>query len=192
MLFYNILQRVKFLRGFYRGSWELEVTTPPSSVKPEKWPIGQRIICPRCGREGKAGVSTFRAKGREYTYLVVNHSDARKCIIARAGEEVLQHIKQPRKRTARQGEVGEQRVRAIIMRPTPQLKALFEELVSMAMEIRGYAEAEKKITENEACESSNEAYFILVLPQSFLKTLDEKLKEKHARKAEEKAVEVIK
>jgi hypothetical protein len=170
----------------------LEVTISQLSVKPEKWPIGQRIICPRCGREGKAGVSTFRAKGREYTYLVVNHSDARKCIIARAGEEVLQHIKQPRKRTTRQGEVGGQRVRAIIMRPTPQLKALFEELVSMAMEICGYAEAEKKITENEACEPSNEPYFILVLPQSLLKTLDEKLKEKHARKAEEKAVEVIK
>jgi len=49
----------------------------------ESWPVGQRVICPKCGREGKAGINTFRAKGREYTYYVVNHADARKCVIAR-------------------------------------------------------------------------------------------------------------
>jgi len=49
----------------------------------ESWPVGQRVVCPKCGREGKAGVSTFRAKGREYTYYVVNHPDARKCVIKR-------------------------------------------------------------------------------------------------------------
>jgi polyhydroxyalkanoate synthesis regulator phasin len=48
------------------------------------WPVGQRVICPKCGREGKAGISTFKAKGRKYVYYVVNHADARKCIIARA------------------------------------------------------------------------------------------------------------
>ena len=49
----------------------------------ERWPVGQRVVCPKCGREGKAGINTFRAKGREYTYLVVNHADARKCVIGR-------------------------------------------------------------------------------------------------------------
>jgi len=63
------------------------------AVKPEEWPAGQRVKCPRCGREGKAGVSVFRAKGREYVYLVVNHSDGRKCVIARADKAVLQAVK---------------------------------------------------------------------------------------------------
>ena len=63
------------------------------AVKPEEWPVGQRVICPRCGREGKAGVSVFRAKGREYVYLVVNHSDGRKCVIARADRAALQSVK---------------------------------------------------------------------------------------------------
>jgi FtsZ-binding cell division protein ZapB len=63
------------------------------SVKPEEWPVGQRIKCLRCGREGKAGISAFRAKGREYVYLVVNHADGRKCVIARADKAVLQAVK---------------------------------------------------------------------------------------------------
>jgi predicted RNase H-like nuclease (RuvC/YqgF family) len=50
-------------------------------------------VCPKCGREGKAGVSVFRAKGKEYTYLVVNHSDGKKCVIARADSAVLQTAK---------------------------------------------------------------------------------------------------
>jgi hypothetical protein len=63
------------------------------SVKPEEWPVGQRIKCPRCASEGKAGISTFRAKGREYVYLVVNHADGRKCVVARADKPVLQAVK---------------------------------------------------------------------------------------------------
>ncbi|MCC6004510.1 MAG: hypothetical protein LM590_09235 [Thermofilum sp.] len=63
------------------------------AVKPEEWPVGQRVICPRCGREGKAGVSVFKAKGREYAYLVVNHSDGKKCVIARADGAVLPPVK---------------------------------------------------------------------------------------------------
>ncbi|MCC6064673.1 MAG: DNA replication initiation control protein YabA, partial [Thermofilum sp.] len=63
------------------------------SVKPEGWPAGQRVKCPKCGREGKAGVSVFKAKGKEYVYLVVNHSDGRKCVIARADKAVLQAVK---------------------------------------------------------------------------------------------------
>jgi len=63
------------------------------AVKPEEWPAGQRVKCPRCGREGKAGVSVFRAKGREYAYLVVNHSDGKKCVVARADKAVLQAVK---------------------------------------------------------------------------------------------------
>ena len=49
----------------------------------ESWPVGQRVVCPKCGKGGKAGISVFRAKGREYTYYVVNHPDARKCVVAR-------------------------------------------------------------------------------------------------------------
>ena len=64
------------------------------AVKPEEWPIGQRVKCPKCGREGKAGVSVFKAKGREYVYLVVNHSDGRKCVVVRADKAVLQSVKQ--------------------------------------------------------------------------------------------------
>jgi len=64
------------------------------AVKPEEWPAGQRVKCPKCGREGKAGVSLFKVKGREYVYLVVNHSDGRKCVVARAGKAVLQSVKQ--------------------------------------------------------------------------------------------------
>ena len=54
-----------------------------ANVKPvEEWPVGQRIECPKCGEPGVARVYTIRAKGREYTYWVVNHKD-RKCIIKR-------------------------------------------------------------------------------------------------------------
>jgi uncharacterized OB-fold protein len=53
-------------------------------VKPVgEWRVGERVVCPKCGREGKVGVTTFKAKGREYTYWVVNHPDARKCIIGK-------------------------------------------------------------------------------------------------------------
>jgi hypothetical protein len=89
-----VLQPVKLLylvlQGFYRGAGMVAAL---QAVKPEEWPIGQRIACPKCGREGKAGVSTFRAKGREYTYLVVNHADGRKCIVGRADKVVLQTVK---------------------------------------------------------------------------------------------------
>jgi hypothetical protein len=55
-----------------------------ANVKPVgEWRVGERVVCPKCGREGKVGVTTFRAKGREYTYWVVNHPDARKCIIGK-------------------------------------------------------------------------------------------------------------
>jgi len=55
-----------------------------ATVKPVgEWRVGERVVCPKCGREGKVGVTTFRAKGREYTYWVVNHPDARKCIIGK-------------------------------------------------------------------------------------------------------------
>jgi hypothetical protein len=42
----------------------------------------------------RPGVSVFKAKGKEYVYLVVNHSDGRKCVIARADKAVLQSVKQ--------------------------------------------------------------------------------------------------
>jgi formate dehydrogenase maturation protein FdhE len=63
---------------------DLEADLSEEPLCEEDWPVGQRIKCPRCGREGKAGISFFKAKGREYVYLVVNHSDGRKCVIARA------------------------------------------------------------------------------------------------------------
>jgi hypothetical protein len=54
-----------------------------ATVKPvEGWPVGQRIKCPKCGREGVARVYTIRAKGHEYVYLMVNHADG-KCVIKR-------------------------------------------------------------------------------------------------------------
>ena len=67
------------------------------AVKPEEWPVGSHIKCPRCGARGKAGVSVFRAKGREYVYLVVNHPSGRKCIVGRppaaAERAILQTVK---------------------------------------------------------------------------------------------------
>jgi hypothetical protein len=54
-----------------------------ATVKPvEGWPVGQRVKCPKCGREGVARVYTVRAKGHEYTYWMVNHAD-KKCVIKR-------------------------------------------------------------------------------------------------------------
>ena len=54
-----------------------------ATVKPvEGWPVGQRVKCPKCGREGVARVYTVRAKGHEYTYWMVNHADG-KCVIKR-------------------------------------------------------------------------------------------------------------
>jgi hypothetical protein len=51
------------------------------------WSVGRHVICPRCGRNGKAGISVFKAKDHEYVYRVVNHADGRKCIIARADDK---------------------------------------------------------------------------------------------------------
>jgi len=70
------------------------------AVKPEEWPVGQRVLCPKCGKEGKAGISVFRAKGREYVYCVVNHANARKCVVGRAEKSVLQAVK-PEEEVAR-------------------------------------------------------------------------------------------
>jgi hypothetical protein len=54
-----------------------------ATVKPvEGWPVGQRIVCPKCGEPGVARVYTIRAKGHEYTYWMVNHAD-KKCVIKR-------------------------------------------------------------------------------------------------------------
>jgi len=50
---------------------------------PNGWVVGARVKCPKCGKEGKVGISTFKAKGKEYTYWVVNHPEARKCVISR-------------------------------------------------------------------------------------------------------------
>ena len=57
-----------------------------ANVKPvEEWRVGEHVTCPRCGKVGKVAISTFRAKGKEYTYWVVNHPDKRKCVIERVG-----------------------------------------------------------------------------------------------------------
>jgi hypothetical protein len=57
-----------------------------ANVKPvEEWRVGEHVTCPRCGRVGKVAISTFRAKGKEYTYWVVNHPDKKKCVIERVG-----------------------------------------------------------------------------------------------------------
>jgi hypothetical protein len=120
-LFYRVLQigargftaRKTFIGRFYRGFTGERKVAALQSVKPEEWPVGQRVKCPRCGREGKAGVSTFRAKGREYVYLVVNHSDGKKCVVARADKAVLQAVKpeEVEKLKARVAELEEENAR---------------------------------------------------------------------------------
>jgi hypothetical protein len=57
--------------------------------------VGERVVCPKCGKEGIVGVDSFKAKGKGYAYLVVRHyehSRTRRCVIKRA-EEHAKHAK---------------------------------------------------------------------------------------------------
>ena len=52
------------------------------------WVAGIEIVCPRCGKPGRAGVDRFKAKGKEYVYNVVRHYEAngvRRCVVERVG-----------------------------------------------------------------------------------------------------------
>ena len=55
--------------------------------------IGNRVTCPKCGKEGIVRVLRTRKKGREYLYLVVRHYDEnRYCIIKRVNIESIEGI----------------------------------------------------------------------------------------------------
>jgi len=57
-------------------------------VRVVAWVAGTEVVCPRCGKPGRAGVDKFRAKGKEYVYNVVRHYEAngvRRCVISRVG-----------------------------------------------------------------------------------------------------------
>jgi len=52
------------------------------------WEVGAEVVCPRCGKPGRAGVDRFRAKGHVYEYRVIRHYEGgrvRRCVISRAG-----------------------------------------------------------------------------------------------------------
>ena len=47
------------------------------------WPVGQRVRCPVCGREGVAEYSILRRREKEYRYRVVAHEGGTKCVVGR-------------------------------------------------------------------------------------------------------------
>jgi transcription elongation factor Elf1 len=53
----------------------------------EDWPLERHVKCPKCGRTGKVKVSTVKAKGETYRYLIVVHPDAKKCVIGKVTEK---------------------------------------------------------------------------------------------------------
>jgi hypothetical protein len=102
-----------------------------ANVKPvEEWRVGEHVTCPRCGRVGKVAISTFRAKGKEYTYWVVNHPDKRKCVIERVGGPKAEAKAAPITTFAEEGPaqvpVEEERVEAERRVEIPGLRALEE------------------------------------------------------------------
>jgi len=47
------------------------------------WPVGRKVKCPVCGREGAAAYSILRRGKREYRYRVVAHEGGTKCVVGR-------------------------------------------------------------------------------------------------------------
>jgi len=48
--------------------------------------IGQKVVCPKCGKEGIVAIDSFKAKGKVYRYLVVRHyvgSKTQRCVLGR-------------------------------------------------------------------------------------------------------------
>jgi len=51
------------------------------------WPVGQKVRCPVCGREGVAWYSILGRKEKEYRYRVVAHEGGTKCVVGRELED---------------------------------------------------------------------------------------------------------
>jgi hypothetical protein len=54
----------------------------PEYVLAGLWPLGCRIVCPKCGKVGKASIHKVTWRGRVYNYLAVIHG-SKWCTIAR-------------------------------------------------------------------------------------------------------------
>jgi len=57
-------------------------------VRVVAWETGAEVVCPRCGRVGRAGVDKFRARGHVYEYRVIRHYEngkVRRCVVERVG-----------------------------------------------------------------------------------------------------------
>jgi hypothetical protein len=104
--------------------------------------VGERVVCPGCGKHGILAIDTFRAKGRVYTYLVVRHYEGgrvRRCVIKRVTEpakpakteeaakpakpEEVEEVERLRKRVAELEEENE-RLRAQLAQAQVQLEQL--------------------------------------------------------------------
>ena len=57
-------------------------------VRVVTWEAGAEVVCPRCGKPGRAGVDKFRARGHVYEYRVIRHYEngkVRRCVVERVG-----------------------------------------------------------------------------------------------------------
>jgi len=80
--------------------------------------VGEKVVCPRCGKEGVKHIEKFRAKGHEYYYEVIRHFAppdwrVKKCIIRRV--EAAAAAETPAKT------VAPQRQREPVEAPAPQV-----------------------------------------------------------------------
>jgi len=52
--------------------------------------IGQKVACPKCGKEGIVAVDSFKAKGKTYRYIVIRHyinGKTSRCVIGKLDEQ---------------------------------------------------------------------------------------------------------
>jgi len=62
--------------------------------------VGQKVACPKCGKEGIVAVDTFRAKGKTYRYLVIRHymnGKTHRCVIGKLDSEQASESAKPAK-----------------------------------------------------------------------------------------------
>ena len=86
--------------------------------------VGERVICPKCGKEGVVAIERVGAKGHRYAYVAVRHYGppdwrARKCYIRRVEEGAAPAEQVTPRAAAKSREPVEARAETVPSKPAP-------------------------------------------------------------------------
>jgi hypothetical protein len=71
------------------GAGKFAISERVREVVPE-WPIGETVVCPECGKPGKASITTAKGAREKYVYRVVYHSASERCIVKGAVAKITE------------------------------------------------------------------------------------------------------